>query len=321
MISTGQRDIVFAFLLRSLAMCSAGIICLICVFVGRESWTAFDSAVEPGERAFKLSHLVGVGKVDDTDSDDGSITAELGDDDAWNPDAWNPANREFNLTPMIFGSLLATFGSALLAAPIGIGVAVFLNYYSPKKFGWVVRRLVEIMAGVPSVVYGLWGLSVLVPLIASISPIEQGQSLLAGILILAFMTVPTIIVAADAAIRSVPTEQVHAAAALGLGTRATVWSIVLPSARFGLLSAVILQFARAIGETMAVLMVCGNIVQTPDSIFAPVRTLTSNIALEMGYADDHHRSILFLSGLVGLVIVAILMFTANAFSKTQRSAR
>ena len=257
---------------------------------------AFDSAVEPSERAFELSHLV----TDDT---------------------WNPAGRQFNLTPMIFGSLLATFGSALLAAPIGIGVAIFLNYYSPKKIGWAVRRLVEIMAGVPSVVYGLWGLSVLVPLIASISPIEQGQSLLAGILILAFMTIPTIIVAADAAIQAVPTQQVHAAAALGLGTRATVWSIVLPSARFGLLSAVILQFARAIGETMAVLMVCGNIVKTPDSIFSPVRTLTSNIALEMGYADDHHRSILFLSGLVGLVIVAVLMFAANMFSKTQRSTR
>ena len=296
MISTAQRDTIFAFLLRSLAMCSAGIICLICIFVGRESWMAFDSAVEPSERAFELSHLV-------TD------------------DAWNPAGRQFNLTPMIFGSLLATFGSALLAAPIGIGVAIFLNYYSPKKIGWAVRRLVEIMAGVPSVVYGLWGLSVLVPLIASISPIEQGQSLLAGILILAFMTIPTIIVAADAAIQAVPTQQVHAAAALGLGTRATVWSIVLPSARFGLLSAVILQFARAIGETMAVLMVCGNLVETPDSIFASVRTLTSNIALEMGYADDHHRSILFLSGLVGLVIVAVLMFAANMFSKTQRSTR
>ena len=151
---------------------------------------AFDSAVQPSERAFELSHLV--------------------TDDAWNPSASDPNDREFNLRPMIFGSLLATFGSALLAAPIGIGVAIFLNYYSPKKIGWMVRRLVEIMAGVPSVVYGLWGISVLIPLIASISPIEQGQSLLAGILILAFMTVPTIIVAADAAIRSVTTEQVHA---------------------------------------------------------------------------------------------------------------
>ncbi len=255
---------------------------------------AFDAAVDPGERTFELSHLV-------TD------------------EAWNPGGREFNLLPMVFGSLLATFGSAFVAAPLGIGVAVFLNYYAPKKLGWVVRRLVEVMAGVPSVVYGLWGLSVLVPLIASVSPIEQGQSLLAGILILAFMTIPTIIVASDAAIQAVPQQQINAAAALGLGTRATVWSIVLPTARLGLLSAVILQFARAIGETMAVLMVCGNIVKTPDSIFAPVRTLTSNIALEMGYADDHHRSILFLSGLVGLVIVAGLMFVANLFSKTRHS--
>ena len=96
---------------------------------------------------------------------------------------------------------------------------------------------------------------------------------------------------------------------------------MLPAAKFGLVSAVILQFARAIGETMAVLMVCGNIVKTPNSIFAPIRTLTSNIALEMGYADDHHRSILFLSGLVGLLIVALLMFAANSFSRSQLSKR
>ena len=294
MISAAKRDVVFAVLLRCLTLCSAGIICLICVFVGRESWAAFDSSADAGDRTFELAHL-------------------------FTDDAWNPPNRQFNLLPMIFGSLLATFGSALLAAPLGIGVAIFLNYYAPNKFGWFVRRLVEIMASVPSVVYGLWGLSVLVPLIASISPIEQGQSLLAGILILTFMTIPTIIVAADAAIQAVPQYQIHAAAALGLGRRATVWSIVLPTARFGLVSAVILQFARAIGETMAVLMVCGNIVKTPDSIFAPVRTLTSNIALEMGYADDHHRSILFLSGLVGLLIVAVLMFTANVFSRSQHS--
>ena len=127
MISTAQRDTIFALVLRSLAMCSAGIICLICVFVGRESWLTFAATVEPGERAFELSHLV-------TD------------------DAWNPAGRQFNLLPMVYGSLLATFGSALLAAPIGIGVAVFLNFYSPKRIRWGVKRLVEIMAGVPSVV-------------------------------------------------------------------------------------------------------------------------------------------------------------------------
>lgn len=295
MISAAKRDAVFAFILRFVAMASAGIICLICIFVARESWQAFHSPSDSPNADFQFSDLA---------TDDG----------------WNPAGQQFNLLPMVIGSLLATIGSAFLAAPIGIGVAIFLNHYAPKKIGWAVRRLVEIMAGVPSVVYGLWGLSVLVPIIASVSPLEQGQSLLAGILILTFMTLPTIIVASDAAIQSVPKPQTQAAAALGLDRRATVWSIVLPAARFGLISAVILQFARAIGETMAVLMVCGNIVKTPDSIFAPVRTLTANIALEMGYADDHHRSVLFLSGLVSLAIVTLLMFAANWFTKSQRTA-
>jgi len=114
MISAAKRDVVFAVLLRCLTLCSAGIICLICVFVGRESWAAFDSPTDAGDRTFELAHL-------------------------FTDDAWNPANRQFNLLPMIFGSLLATFGSALLAAPLGIGVAIFLNYYAPNKFGWFVR--------------------------------------------------------------------------------------------------------------------------------------------------------------------------------------
>lgn len=291
MISAAKRDTLFGFAIRFLAMTSAGIMFLVCVFVARESWQAFGS----GEGDFQLSNLV-------TDDD------------------WSPKSQQFNLVPMIVGSLLATIGSAFLAAPLGIGVAIFLNYYAPRSVSWTVRRLIEMMAGVPSVVYGLWGMSVLVPLIAIYSPLEQGQSLLAGILILAFMTVPTIIVASDAAIQAVPASHIRGAAALGLGRSATVWSIVVPSARFGLISAVILQFARAIGETMAVLMVCGNVVQTPNSIFAPVCTLTANIALEMGYADDHHRSVLFLSGLVGLAVVTVLMFTANLISKPRLSS-
>ena len=152
-------------------------------------------------------------------------------------------------------------------------------------------------------------------LLAEISPLDQGQSLLAGILILTFMTLPTVVVAADAALQSVPESFARGANALGISRRAIVWSVVIPAARWGLASAVILQISRAIGETMAVLMVCGNIVQTPDSIFAPVRTLTANIALEMGYADAEHRSILFLSGLLGLGLVAALMLFTNFLSR------
>lgn len=288
MISAAKRDTLFGFVIRFLAMTSAGIMFLVCVFVARESWLAFSS----GDGDFQLTNLA-------TD------------------DAWNPAGQQFNLVPMIVGSWLATVGSAFLAAPLGIGVAVFLNYYAPRNVSWVVRRLVEMMAGVPSVVYGLWGMSVLVPMIAMYSPLQQGQSLLAGILILAFMTVPTIIVASDAAIQAVPASYIRGAAALGMGRSATIWTVVIPAARLGLITAVILQFARAIGETMAVLMVCGNIVKTPNSIFEPVRTLTANIALEMGYAGDHHRSVLFLSGLVGLAVVTVFMLAANFLSNSR----
>ena len=296
MLSNQQRDNLFSFALRFLAMTSAGIVILIVTFVARESMTAFDTGGNDApEPSFHLGNL-------------------------FSDESWNPTAGQFDLRPMIIGSLLVTLTSTLLTAPIGIGVALFLNFYAPQRIGYLFRRVVEVMAGVPSVVYGLWGLSVLVPLIASISPIEQGQSLLAGALTLTLMTIPTVVIACDAAIAAVPNSQIRAAAALGISTRATVWSIVIPTARFGLFSAVILQIGRAVGETMAVLMVCGNIVQTPGSIFDPVRTLTANIALEMGYADNEHRAVLFLSGLIGLILVIILMMIANTFSQ-QRTAK
>ena len=288
---SNRRDALFLFALRSLAAISAGIVILVVLFVARESWAAF-SADSKSPLAF---------------------------DRFFSDPSWDPPSSEYNLMPMIVGSLAATLGSVLVTAPLGIGAAVFLNFYAPQKIAWCLRRTVEVLAGVPSVVYGLWGLSVLVPLIARFSPLEQGQSLLAGILILTFMTIPTVVIAADAAVSSVSRAQVNAAAALGLGRRAIAWSIVVPAARLGLFSAVILQVARAIGETMAVLMVCGNIVEVPGSLFDPIRTLTANIALEMGDADDEHRSVLFVSGVIGLLLVAFLMALANTIS--QRRSR
>ena len=298
MISIHRRDQLFGIALRLMALTSAGVIVLIALFVARESFAAFDGKATQGQSGLAQSN-----------TEDGFEIADLLTDESW-----NPSSGQYNLTPMVVGSLLATFGSTLLTVPIGVGSAVFLNFYAPQKLAWLFRRVVEVMAGVPSVVYGLWGLSVLVPLIATISPIEQGQSLLAGILILSFMTIPTIVVAADAAVRAVHVSQIQAAAALGLSRRATAWSVVVPAARWGLFSSIILQITRAAGETMAVLMVCGNIVQTPRSIFEPIRTLTANIALEMGYADEQHRAVLFFSGFVGLALVAILMIFANSHS-------
>ena len=173
--------------------------------------------------------------------------------------------------------------------------------------------LIELLAGIPSVVYGFWGLVVLVPLIGRIQP--PGTSLLAGIAILTIMILPTIALMADASLAKVPPEYLRGAAALGLSRWATIRSIVFPAAKSGLFTGVILETGRAIGETMAILMVCGNVVQTPKSLFDPIRTLTANIALEMAYATGDHRSALFVSGLVLMALIVALVVGAEVISK------
>lgn len=227
----------------------------------------------------------------------------------WRDPGWHPSEQAYNLAPMVIGTLGVTFGAVLVATPLGLLSAVFCQYYAPAGVAQLYRRLIELLAGIPSVVYGLWGLVVLVPLIAKIQP--PGSSLLAGILILALMILPTIALVTDASLASLPLSYWHGSAALGLGTWATVQGVCLPAIRSGLLTAIMLATARALGETMAVLMVCGNVVQVPDSIFSPVRTLTANIALEMAYALDLHRSALFASGLVLMLVVTGLVIVTD----------
>lgn len=173
----------------------------------------------------------------------------------------------------------------------------------------------ETLAGIPSVVYGLWGLMVLVPAIARIGP--PGQSVLAGVLVLALMILPTIALVSDAALGAVPETHLRGAAAAGLSRWAIVRSIALPSARSGILTGTLLGTGRALGETMAVVMVTGNVVQVPDSLLAPVRTLTANIALEMAYATDAHRAALFVSG---LVLALLTIGLVAAVDRIERSA-
>ena len=222
----------------------------------------------------------------------------------WQDETWNPNEQSYNLVPMLWGTVFTTAGAVLLATPLGIISALFCQYYAPKAIASGYRRLIELLAGIPSVVYGFWGLVVLVPLIARLHP--PGTSLLAGIAILTLMILPTIALVADATFAEVPQEYLIGASAMGLSNWGTIWQIVIPVSKSGLLTGVILEIGRAIGETMAVLMVCGNVVQTPDSIFDPVRTLTANIALEMAYALDNHRSALFVSGLLLLSVIIIL---------------
>jgi phosphate transport system permease protein len=217
--------------------------------------------------------------------------------------SWHPLSDRYDMTPMIAASLVITFGAVLAAAPLGVGSALFCRYYAPRPVAGPFRRLIELSAGIPSVVYGLWGLVVLAPIL--------GHSLLAGTVILALMVLPTVALIADASLANVPEEYVRGGAALGLTRWGTIRRVILPAARSGLLTALILATARAVGETMAVLMVCGNVVRVPGNLLDPVRTLTANIALEMGYAADVHRSALFLSGLMLMAIVGLLIALAK----------
>ncbi len=233
-------------------------------------------------------------------------------DSSWHPSA-GPTKGQFNLVPMIAATSLATAGAVLLAAPLGIGSAVFAHFYAPRRLRRAYGKMIELLAGIPSVVYGLWGLVVLVPLISRWHP--PGTSLLSAIIILTIMILPTIALLVGAAFDNLPSEYLRASAALGLSRGRTVTSVVFPAVRSGLFTAVLLGTGRAIGETMAVLMVAGNVVQNPTRIFQPVRTITANIALEMAYAMDGHRSALFVSGLLLMAMVIVLVGFAEWVSQ------
>lgn len=223
--------------------------------------------------------------------------------------SWNPGEGMYNLAPMVSGTLYAASGALLLATPLGIISALFIAYYASSRSGVIYLRLVELLAGIPSVVYGFWGLTTLVPLINQFHP--PGASLLAGILILVLMILPTIALTAHAALLTVPGEYLRGAAALGLSRWGMIHGVVLPAAKTGIVAGIMLAAGRAIGETMAVLMVAGNVVQDATSLFDPVRTLTANIALEMAYAMNDHRAALFVSGLALMLLVIVLSGVAG----------
>ncbi|MDA0285190.1 MAG: phosphate ABC transporter permease subunit PstC [Planctomycetota bacterium] len=236
-------------------------------------------------------------------------------DDTWRPTAG--AKASYGIIPMLAGSLFVTSGAVIVAGVPGVLSALLIRFYAPPFLATIHRRVIELLAGVPSVVFGFWGLVVLVPIINRLHP--PGQSLLAGILILSLMILPTIALTAEAALRGVPASYSSAAAALGMGRWATIWNVSLPVARRGILAGFLLAATRAIGETMAVVMVCGNIVQVPDSLFAPVRTVTANIAMEMGDAQAEHRSALFLTGLALMVLVALFLIAAGGPRRSEVS--
>lgn len=227
--------------------------------------------------------------------------------------AWYPSEGEFSLVSMLLGTIIATFGAVGIATPVGIFSAIFCQYYAPSFLARFYRNLIQVLAGIPSVVFGFWGLVVFAPLVAKIHP--PGTSLLTGIFILSIMILPTIALTIDSSLSQVPTVWIHGAHALGMSQWSIIQKIGLPTARSGIFTSIILATGRAIGETMAILMVAGNVVQIPKSLFDPVRTLTANIALEMAYAMGNHRAALFVSGLALIGLILIIVVVADGFTK------
>ncbi|PKO44927.1 MAG: phosphate ABC transporter permease subunit PstC [Betaproteobacteria bacterium HGW-Betaproteobacteria-3] len=221
---------------------------------------------------------------------------------------WYPLEGQFGMLPMVVASLAAALGAVLLAGPLGVVSAIFLRFYAPPGIARVYRMIVALLAGIPSVVFGLWGLTVLVPLIARWQP--PGASLLAAILILALMVLPTVALTSASALAAVPQSLLQGASALGIRPQGTILQVAVPAARGGIVNGMLLACARALGETMAVLMVAGNVVQYPTGLFEPVRVLTANIALEMAYATGAHRAGLFAAGLLLTLLVMLLAWLA-----------
>lgn len=233
---------------------------------------------------------------------------------------WDPSNQVYGIFPMIVGSVIATLLAILIGAPIGIAVAVYLVEIAPPKVARIIRPAITLMEGIPSVIIGLFGMVVMLDVIRRLArgPLSEylpagyqtGYSVLAGAIILAIMILPTIISISADSIRAVPNEYKEAALALGSSKWQTIYKVVVPAAKSGVLAAVILGVGRAIGETMAIIMVVGNTVQIPEAgwegIFAPVRTLTGNIALEMGYAGPEHRQALFATGIILFIFIIII---------------
>lgn len=239
--------------------------------------------------------------------------------DLFQNQGWYPMEGRFGMAPMILSSLAVTVGAVALALPVGLASAIFLQFYAVSPVTQCFRLLLNLLAGIPSVVFGLWGLTRLVPLIASWQP--PGASLLAAILVLSLMILPTIALTSVSALASAPKELLAGSMALGLRRKTQILHVILPAARSGITSGVLLATARALGETMAVLMVAGNVVQNPTGLFEPVRVLTANIALEMAYAMGDHRASLFASGLLLTLLVWLLSWIAHRVALISKGAR
>ncbi len=240
-------------------------------------------------------------------------------------EVWKPNNDIYGIFPMILGSIYVTAGAILIGVPIGILTAVFMAFYCPKRVYKPLKTATELLAGIPSVVYGFFGVVVLVPLIRSmgqalrsagvVRSAGSGSSILTASLLLGMMILPTVIGLAESSLRAVPTQYYEGAVALGATHERAIFRVLLPAAKSGVMAAVVLGIGRAIGETMAVIMVAGNHARMPVGILKGIRTLTANIVMEMGYAAGLHREALIATGVVLFVFILIINFSVAMLNR------
>ena len=231
--------------------------------------------------------------------------AEIGVGDFLLGTKWKPGIDVYGILPMILGSVYVTAGALIIGVPIGILTAIFMAYFCPEKIYGVLKPAVELLAGIPSVVYGFFGLVVLVPFVRD-NLGGTGLSMLTASMLLGMMILPTVISVAEAALRAVPKSYYEGALALGADHTRSVFSIIVPAAKSGIFASIVLGIGRAIGETMAVIMVAGNQARIPQGLLEGVRTMTANIVIEMGYAADLHRDALIATAVVLFIFIVII---------------
>lgn len=231
-------------------------------------------------------------------------------------EVWRPSSNEFGILPMIVGSLYVTLGALVIGVPIGILTAVFMAYFCPNKLYKPLKAGINLMAGIPSVVYGFFGLVVLVPFVRDYIG-GYGMGVLTAAILLGIMILPTIISVSETAIRAVPHHYYEGGLALGASHERSIFFVVLPAAKRGLLAAIILGLGRAVGETMAVIMVAGNQAILPKALTSGVRTLTTNIVMEMGYSTGLHREALIGTAVVLFIFVLIINICFSLLHKEE----
>lgn len=231
---------------------------------------------------------------------------------------WVPSQGSFGILPMIVGSFWVTFGALLIGIPLGLACAIFLCEWTPPSIGVILRSAIQVLAGIPSVIYGFWGLVVLVPLVRNFLG-GPGLSILSGSLVLSIMILPTIISISEDSLKALPPSYKAGGLALGATHWQTIWRVLVPAARSGIVASIILGMGRALGETMAMIMILGNAVKMPSSFLDSARTLTTNIGIEMGYASGEHRQALFATGVILFFIIMILNSLAIILSRRRVS--